>query len=129
MKFEEFIKAVMRRGGMASRSEAQEATRSTLETLSEHLTPGETENLASQLPPELGVYLNQPVISGSAERFSLPTFFHRVSMREGVDVHDADLHARAVAAVLSEAVTDGQLDHLRAQLPPDLAALFVVQYE
>jgi uncharacterized protein (DUF2267 family) len=114
---------------MASRAEAQDATRATHETLSEHLTPGEAENFAAQLLPELGVYLNQPVVSGSAERFSLHVFFHRVSMREGVDLHDAARHARTVAAVMSEAVSDGQLDHLRAQLPPDLAALFVIQYE
>jgi uncharacterized protein (DUF2267 family) len=50
-------------------------------------------------------------------------------MREGVDLHVAEQHARTVAAVLSEAVSDGQLDHLRAQLPPDLASLFMIQYE
>lgn len=117
----------MHRAGLGSRAEAQDATRATLETLSEHLTPGEVFNFSSQLPPELIVYMEQPYISGIGERFSLDEFFLRVAQREGVLLIDAINHARVVAAVLSEAVTEGDLEHLRAQLPPDLAALFVVQ--
>ena len=128
MKFEEFVKEVMRRASLDSRAHAQEATRATLETLSEHLTPGEVQNFASQLPPELAVYMKQPYVGGVSDRFSLDEFFQRVSQREGVDLLTAIQHARAVAAVLSESVSDGQLDHLRAQLPPDLAHLFVIQY-
>ena len=81
MKFEEFVKEVMRRASLDSRAHAQEATRATLETLSEHLTPGEVQNFASQLPPELAVYMKQPYVGGVSDRFSLDEFFQRVSQR------------------------------------------------
>jgi uncharacterized protein (DUF2267 family) len=53
MKAEEFIKEVMHRTGLSSCQEAQDAVRATLETLSEHLTPGEVENFSSQLPSDI----------------------------------------------------------------------------
>jgi uncharacterized protein (DUF2267 family) len=126
MKAEEFTKQVMQRTGLHTRVEEENAIRATLETLSEHLTPGEAENFASQLPPDVALYLKQPS-SGDMERFSLDEFFLRVSEREGVELLEAINHARVVAAVLAEAVTVGQLEHLRAQLPNDIAQLFNVQ--
>jgi uncharacterized protein (DUF2267 family) len=128
MKAEEFTKHVMQRAGLNSRAETERAIRATLETLSEHLTAGEAENLAAQLPPDVALYLKQPS-SGVRERFSLDEFFLRVSEREGVGLPEATNHARVVAAVLAEAVTVGQLEHLRAQLPDDIAQLFNVQNE
>ncbi len=127
MKAEEFIKEVMHRAGLSSREEAQDAVRATLETLSEHLTPGEVGNVSSQLPVELAIYMNQPFIGGIAERFSLTDFILRVSQREGVSIEDALLHAHVVAALLGEVITVGQLEHLIAQLPTDIASLFITQ--
>jgi uncharacterized protein (DUF2267 family) len=128
MKAEEFAKHVMQRAGLNSRVGSEHAIRATLETLSAHLTAGEAENLAAQLPPDVALYLKQPS-SGDRERFSLDEFFLRVSEREGVGLQEATNHARVVAAVLAEAVTVGQLEHLRAQLPDDIAQLFNVQNE
>lgn len=127
MKAQEFIKEVMRRANLSSRAEAQDAVRATLETLSEHLTPGEVENFSAQLPSELAVYMNQPYIGGIAERFSLDDFFLRVSRREGVGLQEAMQHAHIVAALLGEVVSVGQLEHLIAQLPSDIASLFMTQ--
>jgi uncharacterized protein (DUF2267 family) len=128
MKAPEIVKLVMHRANIGSRTEAENAIRSTLETLSEHLTEGGAHNLASQLPEELAVYLQQPS-SGIADRFSLDEFFARVSQREGVGLQDATLHARVVAAVVAEAVTAGELENVRSQLSPDLAQLLNVQNE
>ncbi len=127
MKAEQFIKEVMHRTGLSSRERAQDAVRATLETLSEHLTPGEVKNFSSQLPQELALYMNQPFISGLAERFSLDDFLRRVSRREGVGLQEAAHHAHVVASLLSDVVTLGQLDHLIAQLPTDIAKLFMTQ--
>ena len=127
MKAEEFIKEVMHRTGLSSRQEAQDAVRATLETLSEHLTPGEVESFSSQLPSELALYMNQPLIGGIAEGFSLDEFVMRVSQREGVGVAEATRHAHIVASLLGEVVTLGLLDHLIAQLPSDIAQLFMTQ--
>jgi uncharacterized protein (DUF2267 family) len=126
MKAPEIIKEVMRQANIGSRTEADNAIRATLETLSEHLTEGAANNLAAQLPEEIAVYLQQPY-AGIADRFSLDEFFLRVSQREGVGLLDATHHARVVAAVLAEAVTAGELDNFKSQLPPDLAQLFNVQ--
>ncbi len=128
MKAQEFTKLVMHRASIGSRTEAENAVRATLETLSEHMTEEAANNFSAQLPSELATYMQQP-FSGVAERFSLDEFFQRVSQREGIGIEDATHHARVVAAVLAEAVTVGDLEHLRAQLPADLAKLFNVQNE
>jgi len=47
-----------------------------------------------------------------------------VAAKESADVPDAAHHARAVVAVLQEAVTTGELDDIRAQLPDSYKPLF-----
>lgn len=126
MKAPEITKQVMQRANISSRTAAENAIRSTLETLAEHLTESTANNLAAQLPEELAIYLQQPS-AGIGDRFTLEEFFQRVSQREGVGLQDATWHARVVDAVLAEAVTTGELNNFKAQLPPDLAQLFNVQ--
>ena len=124
MKFEEFVKEVMERADLTERAEAQDATRAVLETLSEHLTEGEALNFAAQLPPELVVYMQQPLVGGMADSFTLSQFFARVGAREGVNLLRASEHTRAVAEVLRLAVSPGAFEHLRDQLPADIRQVF-----
>lgn len=123
MKHDEFIGQVQHRARLGSRGEAERATRATLETLAERLAGGEAKNLASQLPQEIGEHLRREW-SGIGERFSLDEFFRRVSLREGVDLPDSIFHARAVIEVVSEAVSKGEMDDVRAQLPAEFDRLF-----
>lgn len=123
MKHDEFIGQVQHRARLSSRGDAERATRATLETLAERLAGGETNDLASQLPREIGEHLRREW-SGIGERFSLDEFFRRVSLREGVDLPDAIFHARAVIEVVSEAVSKGEMDDVRAQLPAEFDRLF-----
>jgi uncharacterized protein (DUF2267 family) len=123
MKHDAFIGQVQHRARLSSRGEAERATRVTLETLAERLAGGEAKDLAAQLPQELGEHLRRGW-SGIGERFSLEEFFRRVSVREGVELPEAVFHARAVIAVLSEAVSKGELDDVRAQLPAEFDRLF-----
>jgi uncharacterized protein (DUF2267 family) len=123
MKYHEFIKEVQERGHMASREEAEEATRATLGPLSGRLAGGEPHDLASQLPPELAEYVRYDEEQKS-DPFSLDEFFRRVAEKEGVDEPDAVYHARVVVEVLQEAVTKGEIDDVRSQLPPKYAPLF-----
>jgi uncharacterized protein (DUF2267 family) len=58
-------------------------------------------------------------ISGKPEEF-----FERVSQREGVDGPKAIYHARAIIAMLYEAVSPGEMADVRAQLPADYGRLF-----
>jgi uncharacterized protein (DUF2267 family) len=126
MKYDEFIAEVRRRARLATTEEAENATRATLQTLAERIEFDEVKDLVSQLPRELAMYMQSPT-TGIAESFSLDEFFHRISEREGVDLADATFHARIVAALLSEVVTVGEIEDVRAQLPPDFAKLFEVE--
>ncbi len=128
MKYDEFIAQVQRRADLSSRDEADRAVRATLETLAERLAGGEAKDLASQLPPEIAVYLEQP-LAGAGEHYSLDEFFQRVSEREGVALPDATFHARVVIGLLSEVVTMGEIENVRSQLPAEFRELFEVENE
>ena len=128
MKYDEFIAQVRHRAGLGSHAEAERATRATLETLAERLAGGEAHDLASQLSPELARYLELPD-AGIAAKLTLDEFFELVSEREGVDLPDATLHARVVIGVLTEAVSLGEIQDVRVQLPAAFAQLFKVENE
>ncbi len=124
VKYNEFIKEVQTRGHMESRDEAEKATKATLETLAERLVGGEPHDLASQLPPELAEYLRYEG-EETSDPFSLDEFFERVTQRdEGVDQPRAVYHARVVMDVLGDAVTQGEMEHVRSQLPEEYEPLF-----
>ena len=124
MKYDEFIKAVQDRGHMDSREEAEKATRATLEALAERLAGGEPHDLASQLPPELAQYLRYEG-EETSNPFSLDEFFERVNQSdEDVDLPKAAYHARVVMGVLQDAVTGGEIAHVRSQLPEEYNPLF-----
>lgn len=123
MKHDEFIGQVQHHARLSSRGDAELAARATLETLAERLAGGEAEDLASQLPRGLAEYLRTG-LAGAGVRFSMEDFFRRVSEREGVDLPKAIYHARAVIAVLYEAVSPGELADIRAQLPAEFSQLF-----
>lgn len=122
MQFHEFVGRVQHRARLASEGEALRATRATLEVLGQRLAGGEPSNLAAQLPEEIGRFLHGD--GGAGERFDLDESFRRVGEREGVDLPVAAFHARAVIEVLQEAVSGGEIEDVRAQLPADYDPLF-----
>jgi uncharacterized protein (DUF2267 family) len=76
--------------------------------------------LASELPHELRVtVLQRP----AHQPFTLEEFFHRVGAREGIRWHQAVAHARAVIAVVSIAVSAGEIKDVRMDLTSDYDAL------
>jgi uncharacterized protein (DUF2267 family) len=81
----------------------------------------EPNNLADQLPPEIADPLRG---ESGRDKFSLEEFYQRVGEKEGVDQDEATRHARAVASVLQETVTTGEMDDVRNQLKPEYAELF-----
>jgi uncharacterized protein (DUF2267 family) len=121
MQYDEFVGEVQNRARLPSRGDTVRAIQATLETLAERVAPGEADDLAAQLPPELGVFLREP---DTTERFSVDDFFLRVAAKETADLPDAAHHARAVLAVLQEAVTTGELEDIQAQLPDNYKPLF-----
>jgi uncharacterized protein (DUF2267 family) len=128
VKSDEFIAKVQRRANLDSSESAYLVTGATLATLGERLAGGEVKDLASQLPPEIGEFLNQP-LAGMGEPFGLDEFFWRVSQRANIDLQNASLLARVVIGVLCEAVTMGEIENVRAQLPEDIRQMFMVENE
>jgi putative drug exporter of the RND superfamily len=116
----EFLALVGGRAGL-THPEAQRATDAALVTLSERITPRETQVLATGLPRDLRASVLAP--AGGTERFDADEFVRRVGEREGVGEDEAAAHAQAVLATLAESVP-GDLDYVRAQLSPDYAPLF-----
>jgi uncharacterized protein (DUF2267 family) len=121
MDFDQFMGDVQHRARMATTGEAVRATYATLRTMGERLYGDEAENLAAQLPPEIGIYLRA---AGEQEAFPLDKFFERAANYEEVDLPESVHHTRAVVATLQEAVTAGEMSDVRAQLPDEYAPLF-----
>jgi uncharacterized protein (DUF2267 family) len=123
MQHDQFLRQVQNRAHLSSRGDAEVATRATLETLAERLAGDEPLNAAAQLPKGIANYL-QHEYAGMGARFSLDEFFQRVSQREGVELPNAVHHARVVIEVLREAISPGEVNDIRSQLPPDYDPLF-----
>ncbi|MBD3332849.1 DUF2267 domain-containing protein [candidate division GN15 bacterium] len=121
MQYNDFIGQVQSRGRMDSQAAAVKATRATLETLTERLAENQPKHLGAQLPEEIANYLGE---TGQGESFSVQEFYDRVAKREKVETTDAQFHARAVIDVIRDAITEGELDHVRGQLPDEYAPLF-----
>lgn len=99
MQYDEFVGEVQNRARLPSRGDTVRAIQATLETLAERIAPGEADDLAAQLPPELGTFLRDV---DTTERFSVDDFFLRVAAKETADLPDATHHARAVIAPCSK---------------------------
>lgn len=123
MKHDEFIGQVQHRAKLASRGEAEVATRAVLETLGERLLGNEPADAAAQLPKGIAGYLNH-AWSGIGEPFSIDEFFRRVSQRGEIDLSDAIYQSRVVIEVLQEALDRGEIEDIRSQLPQDFLTLF-----
>lgn len=121
MQYDAFVGQVQDRARLPSLGDTVAAIRATLHTLGERLSGDEAEDLAAQLPREIALYLH---MADEQESFSLDEFFERVAEREPADLPAAVHHARAVIAVVQEAVTPGEIADVRAQLPADYDPLF-----
>jgi uncharacterized protein (DUF2267 family) len=128
MKHDEFIGQVQHRARLSSRGDAERATWATLQTLGERLAGGEAKDFASQLSPQLAQYALSG-LAGLGAPFSVDEFCSLVSEREGVDLPQAALHARAVISVLQEAISQGEVADTLSQLPNEYHRLFEVNSE
>jgi uncharacterized protein (DUF2267 family) len=127
VKHDEFIGQVQARARLDSRGAAEAATRATLETLAERIPGGLADNLAAELPQEIGEHLRRvataPDMPVQGLRFDRREFIARVADRSGADEPKAAHEARAVMEVVSEAVSEGALNKVLASVPDDIAGL------
>ncbi|WP_246998824.1 DUF2267 domain-containing protein [Halosolutus gelatinilyticus] len=125
MQESEFYTLVQEAGHLDTVDRAQEATEGVLRTLGETLTGGEAEDVAGQLPDDLAGIVEDA--DHDAAGYGYDEFVQRVSEQlRGTDVEpdDAERYADAVTDAIAAALTEGQLQDLKAQLDGDLQPLF-----
>ncbi|GGT99330.1 DUF2267 domain-containing protein [Actinomadura livida] len=126
MQHDHLIGQVQARAHLRSRGEAETACRATLETLGERLPEGLADNLAAQLPREIGEHLRRTEVFGGAgtgERFDRHDFIERVAARSGADDPRAAYMARVVLEVVGEATQGGMMNKVKDALPDDIRQL------
>ena len=67
------------------------------------------------MPDELAVPLAR--MGGDPEAYGLEEFYRRVAEKEGIDADEATKHVSAFMKVLGQAISDGDLQDVRSQLP------------
>lgn len=125
MQYNEFINAVVERGGAVDRATAQTVTHTVLADLGQRLDPGEAKDLAEQLPQDLAQAVTERSASGPVAD-DADDFLRRVTdhLGDGTDPGAARIHVTAVLSTLAQAVSAGEIDNLRAQLPAGFAPFF-----
>lgn len=123
MEYNEFITHVQSLAQSNSREEAERATRATLETLQERVPGEEIQDLATQLPEELGNCL-QGKEAETGQSFNLQEFIMRVSQKENIEPTTTAIHVRAVFAVLQNAVNPEKFAKFHSYFSHDYEELF-----
>ena len=123
MQYNEFINAVVERGGAVDRQTAQSVSHTVLADLGQRLDPGEAKDHAEQLPQELAHAVTERAASGPVAD-DVDDFLRRVAehLGAGTDPEAARIHVTAVFSTLTKAVSAGEIDDLRSQLPAGFAA-------
>lgn len=131
MRYHELVQRVQEEGELHSRDEAVTAIRATLSSLGECLYRTERRHLASQLPEQakafLYEYVDSEVTRQAAACLTLQEFYDRVGARADVTRSRAIDQAKAVAAVLREALPEGEWKHVVSEMPKGYRELLVGQ--
>jgi uncharacterized protein (DUF2267 family) len=117
--YEEFVEIVARAIG-GDTGTAERAAHAVLQTLGERFGADEGRRLVTELPPELGPWLDA---DGPAQRFDAEEFVRRAAEREGTDPATAERHVRAVLIALSRTMSDDEYRDLKGRLSTDYAPL------
>ncbi len=123
MQYSEIIKNVQAAAKVDDKAAAEKAIQATLETLKQRIIGDEAENLAAQLPEEIGQHLRGRA-GENGDHFPLKEFYQKVSQIEGVDLETAATHVQGVFSALGSAVTSGEFSDIKNDLSDDYAELF-----
>lgn len=121
MTYDKFLQEVQNRTELTGELEASTAITATLNTLAERLNPDEREKLAAQLPEDLKKLVT---ITGEEEKLSIDAFYDRVSQRMGAEREKAEIITDEIITILTEAISDGEVDNITDQLPEEYRELF-----
>lgn len=123
MQHHEFLARVRELGEYAGQEEAAKVTEAVLGVLAQRISPGEVEDLASQLPGPLG-QMPATAEPERTESFGIEEFYRRVAERTGARPRTAEWDACAVLTTVAEAVSGGELNRILSRLPSGYAVLF-----
>ncbi|AFZ56338.1 DUF2267 domain-containing protein [Anabaena cylindrica FACHB-243] len=123
MEYTEFITHVQSLAQSNSREEAERATHATLGTIKELIPNHEAQEIAAQLPEELGKSLSGKEAEPT-QSFHLQEFIERTSHKENIEPTTAAIHVRAVFAVLQNAITPDQFRKFHTYFSHDYEELF-----
>jgi uncharacterized protein (DUF2267 family) len=118
MKYRELIKKVQDYSGFSD-SESKDALEMMVESLAVHLTEGERKDFASQLPQELQDLALSVYATRENSREDLVEQFMQI---EHIDEGRAKKQVFAAWRALKDAITPGEIEHIRAQLPNNTVA-------
>lgn len=121
MDYSEFVGRVQNELELPSQAHAVRATRAVLTTLGSRLYPGEAEDLVGALPMEIDYFVKQSL---PGQSFSRDEFIERVSEIEEIDEADAYRHIQVVFGLLEEAIPEGEMRDIRAELPEEFDEFF-----
>ncbi len=121
MRDEEFYERVRRQARLPSRVDAERACYATVTTLSEWVPEGLADNIAAQLPREIGGQLRRTEAdAGTGEELGRADFIPRIAARAGVADDQAAFIARAVIDALTAATEGGLMARVTETLPAEL---------
>jgi uncharacterized protein (DUF2267 family) len=118
VKYDEIIKRVQVRAGIADRSEAEGTVIEVLQELCDRLSGKEARDLLAQLPGELQAAV---IVSPSPLPVDHDTFIANIGRELGISDEQARMRIRAVISTLREAVSWGEFQDVLEELDPQYA--------
>jgi uncharacterized protein (DUF2267 family) len=118
MTYRELIKRVQQYSGFSD-SESQDALVLFVKNLAARLTPGERKDFASQLPAEL----KEVAMTHETSRVkTADSFIQQFCLQEDIDESHAKKQVMSAWRAIKDAISEGEIKDIKAQLPTDLAA-------
>lgn len=119
MQYRQLIKKVQDYSGFSD-SESKEALQLMVESLAVRLTEGERKDFASQLPQELQDIALAVYATDENSKEDILKQFMEI---EDIDEGHAKKQIKAAWKALKEAVSGGEIEHIKAQLPQNMIPL------
>jgi uncharacterized protein (DUF2267 family) len=120
VQYDQLVKAVEERAGIADRSEAERTLRVVVQALSDRLLGNEADDLLAQLPEPLRSEIS---VTAEADPMNPQEFVQRVGRDLELPEEEARDRVRAVFGTLHEAVTEGEWEEVVGQLDRKYAEL------
>lgn len=118
MTYRELVKRVQHYSGFSD-SESETALLLFVKNLAARLTPSERKDFASQLPADLKhIAMNEE----TSRVKTAESFIQLFCLAEGIDEKHAKKQVMSVWRAIKDAISPGEIEDIKAQLPRDLAA-------